>query len=146
MGGRLHADLVDHIPSYRAVPRELLDQIWHRHFQRALAVVREGTVPAPEDFDEADVARDRAARGVPLSDRLRAFRRALSAIRGLFIAAAAERGLDPGLIVDRTKCLWELGDVASLQIAAVHREAEVASRCSTPAATPTSCVDCSTGR
>ncbi|MGW7525956.1 hypothetical protein [Streptomyces sp. NPDC054783] len=39
VGGRLHADLTDHIPSYRAVPRELLDQIWHRHFQRALAVV-----------------------------------------------------------------------------------------------------------
>ncbi|MFE9450124.1 hypothetical protein [Streptomyces sp. NPDC006739] len=66
LGGRLHADLTDHIPSYRAVPRELLDQIWHRYFQRALAVLREGTVPAPEDFDEADVAGDRAARGVPL--------------------------------------------------------------------------------
>ncbi|MFF2200570.1 PucR family transcriptional regulator [Streptomyces sp. NPDC058145] len=125
VGGRLHADLADHVPSYRAVPRELLDQIWHRHLQRALVVVREGTVPAPEDFDEAAVARDRAARGVPLSDGLRAFRRALSAIRDLFIAEATERGLDPGLIVDRTKCLWELADVASLQIAAVHRQAEV---------------------
>ncbi|MFE0516963.1 PucR family transcriptional regulator [Streptomyces sp. NPDC058964] len=127
VGGRLHADLADHIPSYRAVPRELLDQIWHRHFQRALAVVREGTVPLPDDFEEADVARDRVARGVPLSDGLRAFRRGLSAIRDLFIAEATERGLDPGLIVDRTKCLWELADVASLQIAAVHRQAEVAS-------------------
>ncbi|MEU1407805.1 helix-turn-helix domain-containing protein [Streptomyces sp. NPDC005728] len=127
VGGQLHADLADHLPSYRAIPRELLDQIWQRHFRRALAVVREGTVPAPEDFDEADVARDRAARGVPLSDGLRAFRRALSAIRDLFIAEATERGLDPGLIVDRTKCLWELADVASLQIAAVHRQAEVAS-------------------
>jgi sugar diacid utilization regulator len=125
VGGRLHADLTDDIPSYRVVPRELLDQIWHRHVQRALAVVREGVVPAPEDFDEADVARDRVARGVPLADGLRAFRRALSAIRDLFIAEATERGLDPGLIVDRTKCLWELADVASLQIAAVHRQAEV---------------------
>ncbi|MFJ5532598.1 PucR family transcriptional regulator [Streptomyces sp. NPDC093261] len=127
VGGRLHADLTSHIPSYRAVPRELLDQIWHRHFERALTVVREGTVPAPEDFGEADVARDRVARGVPLGDGLRAFRRALSAIRDLFIAEATERGLDPGLIVDRTTCLWELADVASLQIAAVHRQAEVAS-------------------
>ena len=127
VGGRLHADLADHIPSYRAVPPELLEQIWHRHFQRALAVVREGTVPAPEDFGEAEVARDRVARGVPLSDGLRAFRRALSAIRDLFIAEATERGLDPGLVVDRTKCLWELADVASLQVAAVHRQAEVAS-------------------
>ncbi|MEU8467339.1 helix-turn-helix domain-containing protein [Streptomyces sp. NPDC029006] len=127
VGGRLHADLADHIPSYRVVPRELLDQIWHRHFQRALAVLRDGTVPAPEDFDEAEVARDRVSRGVPLSDGLRAFRRALSAIRDLFIAEAAEAGLDPALIVDRTKCLWELADVASLQIAAVHRQAEVAS-------------------
>ncbi|MET8804938.1 hypothetical protein [Streptomyces sp. NPDC004546] len=33
--------------------------------------------------------------------------------------------MDPGLIVDRTKCLWELADVASLRIAAVHRQAEV---------------------
>ncbi|WP_369387509.1 hypothetical protein AB5J72_07780 [Streptomyces sp. CG1] len=49
------------------------DQIWHRHFQRALAVVREGTVPAPEGLGEADVARDRVARGVPLGDGLRAF-------------------------------------------------------------------------
>ncbi|MGW5463845.1 hypothetical protein [Streptomyces sp. NPDC003996] len=57
VGGRLHADLTDRIPSYGAVPRELLDQIWHRHFQRALAVMRDGTVPAPEDFGEADVAR-----------------------------------------------------------------------------------------
>ncbi|MEU8031275.1 helix-turn-helix domain-containing protein [Streptomyces sp. NPDC049099] len=127
VGGRLHADLTVHVPSYRAVPRELLDQIWHRHFQRALAVVREGTVPAPEDFDEAEVARDRVARGVPLGDGLRAFRRALSAIRDLFLAEAAEHGLDPGLVVDRTKCLWELTDVASLQIAAVHRQAEIAS-------------------
>ncbi|MFF7972459.1 helix-turn-helix domain-containing protein [Streptomyces sp. NPDC007905] len=127
VGGRLHAELADHIPSYRAVPRELLDQIWHRHFQRALAVVREGTVPAPEDFDEADVARDRVARGVPLGDGLRAFRGALSAIRDLFIAEATERGLDAGLVVDRTRCLWELADVASLQIAAVHRQAEVTS-------------------
>ncbi|GGN49540.1 PucR family transcriptional regulator [Streptomyces albiflavescens] len=127
VGGRLHTDLTDHIPSYRAVPRELLDEIWHRHFQRALAVVREGTVPAPEDFGEADVARDRVARGVPLSDGLRAFRRALSAIRDLFIAEATEHGVDAGLIVDRTKCLWELADVASLQIAAIHRQAEVAS-------------------
>ncbi|MEU6556995.1 helix-turn-helix domain-containing protein [Streptomyces sp. NPDC046915] len=127
LGGRLHADLAGHIPSYRAVPRELLDEIWHRHFQRALTVLRAGTVPAPEDFDEADVARDRAARGVPLSDGLRAFRRALSAIRDLFIAEATRRELDPGLIVDRTKCLWELADVASLRITAVHRQAEVAS-------------------
>ncbi|MEV0976517.1 helix-turn-helix domain-containing protein [Streptomyces sp. NPDC049915] len=127
VGGRLHADLTSHIPSYRAVPRELLDQIWHRHFQRALAVLREGTVPAPEEFDEADVAWDRVARGVPLGDGLRAFRRALSAIRDLFLAEAAERGLDPVLVVDRTKCLWELADVASLRIAAVHRQAEVAS-------------------
>ncbi|GAA3047879.1 PucR family transcriptional regulator [Streptomyces glomeratus] len=127
VAGRLHTELTDHIPSYRAVPRELLDEIWHRHFQRALAVVREGTVPAPEDLGEADVARDRVARGVPLGDGLRAFRRALSAIRDLFIAEATERGLDPGFIVDRTKCLWELADVASLQIAAVHRQAEVAS-------------------
>jgi putative transposase len=127
LGGRLHADLTEHVPSYRAVPRELLDQIWHRHFQRALAVVREGKVPAPEDFDEADVAWDRVARGVPLSDGLRAFRRALSAIRDLFLAEATGRGLDPGLIVDRTKRLWDLADVASLQIAAVHRQAEVAS-------------------
>ncbi|MGI5373238.1 PucR family transcriptional regulator [Streptomyces sp. CA-251387] len=127
VGGRLHADLAEHMPSYRAIPRELLDQIWHRHFRRALTVLREGTVPAPEDFDEADVARDRAARGVPLSDGLRAFRRALSAIRDLFLAEASERGLDPGLVVDRTTCLWELADVASLQIAAVHRQAEVAS-------------------
>lgn len=127
VGGRLHADLTDQIPSYRAVPRELLDQIWHRHFQRALAVVREGTVPAPEDFDEADVARDRVDRGVPLGDGLRAFRWGLSAIRDLFLAEATERGLDPGLIVDRIKCLWELADVASVRIAAVHRQAEVAS-------------------
>ncbi|MFF9090576.1 PucR family transcriptional regulator [Streptomyces sp. NPDC014991] len=125
VGGRLHADLTDHVPSYRAVPRELLVQIWHRHLQRALAVVREGTVPAPEDFDEAAVARDRAARGVPLGDGLRAYRRASSAIRDLFITEATERRLDPGLVVDRTKCLWELADVASLQFAAVHRQAEV---------------------
>lgn len=127
VGGRLHTDLADHIPSYRAVPRELLGQIWHRHFQRALTVLREGTVPAPEDFEEADVARDRVARGVPLDDGLRAFRRALSAIRDLFIAEATEHRLDPGLVVDRTKCLWELADVAGLRIAAVHRQAEVAS-------------------
>ncbi|MFJ4521934.1 PucR family transcriptional regulator [Streptomyces sp. NPDC088810] len=127
VGGGLYTELVGHVPSYRAVPRDLLDGIWHRHFQRALAVVREGTVPAPEDLREADVARDRVARGVPLGDGLSAFRRALSAIRDLFIAEATERGLDPGLIVDRTKCLWELADVASLQIAAVHRQAEVAS-------------------
>ncbi|QTD96584.1 PucR family transcriptional regulator [Streptomyces cyanogenus] len=127
VGGGLYADLVDHLPSYRAVPRELLDRVWQEHFQRALAVVREGKVPAPEDFREAGVARDRVARGVPLGDGLRAFRRALGAIRDLFIAEATEHGLDPGLIVDRTKCLWELADVASLQIAAVHRQAEVAS-------------------
>ncbi|NUP24440.1 MAG: hypothetical protein HOZ81_51990, partial [Streptomyces sp.] len=58
---------------------------------------------------------------------LRAFRRALSGIRDLFLAEATEHGLDPGLILDRTTCLWELADVASLQIAAVHRQAEVAS-------------------
>ncbi|MGW4562560.1 PucR family transcriptional regulator [Streptomyces sp. NPDC004561] len=127
VGGRLHEDLMNHVPSYRVVPRELLDQIWHRHFQRAVGVLREGTVPAPEDFHEADVAWDRVARGVPLGDGLRAFRRALSAIRDLFLAEATERGLDPVLVVDRTKCLWELADVASLQIAAVHRQAEVAS-------------------
>ncbi|MFE1863049.1 PucR family transcriptional regulator [Streptomyces anandii] len=127
LGGRLHAELAGHLPSYRVVPRELLDEIWHRHFQRALTVLRAGTVPAPEDFDEADVARDRAARGVPLGDGLRAFRRALSAIRDLFIAEATRRGLDPVLVVDRTTCLWELADVASLRIAAVHRQAETAS-------------------
>ncbi|MFI1168903.1 PucR family transcriptional regulator [Streptomyces sp. NPDC020801] len=126
VGGRLHADLAEEIPSYRVVPRHLLDEIWHRHVHRALTVLREGTVPAPEDFEEADVAPDRASRGVSLSDGLRAFRRALSAIRDLFIAEATAHGLDPGLIVDRTKDLWELADVASLRIAAVHREAEVA--------------------
>ncbi|MBN0046744.1 helix-turn-helix domain-containing protein [Streptomyces actuosus] len=125
VGRRLHMDLAEHIPSYRAVPRELLDQIWHRHFQRALAVLREGKVPAPEDFGEADVARDRVARGVPLSDGLRAFRRGLSAIRDLFLAEATAAGLDPGLVVDRTTCLWDLADVAGVRIAAVHRQAEV---------------------
>ncbi|MGW3208953.1 PucR family transcriptional regulator [Streptomyces sp. NPDC001135] len=127
VGARLHVDLTDRIPSYRAVPRELLEQIWHRHFQRALTVLREGTVPAPEDFDEAEVAWDRVARGVPLSDGLRAFRRALSAIRDLFMAEAIGIGLDTGLVLDRTRGLWELADAASVQIAAVHRQAEVAS-------------------
>ncbi|MEU6775192.1 hypothetical protein [Streptomyces sp. NPDC046759] len=40
-------------------------------------MVREGTVSAPEDFGEADVAWDRGARGVPLGEGLRAARRAL---------------------------------------------------------------------
>ncbi|GGW42437.1 PucR family transcriptional regulator [Streptomyces lucensis JCM 4490] len=126
VGGRVHADLADHVPSYRAVPRELLSEIWHRHFQRALVVVREGTVPVPEDFGEADVARDRVARGVPLGDGLHAFRRALGAIRDLFLAEATRRGLEPALIADRTTRLWEFADVASLRIAAVHRQAEAA--------------------
>ncbi|MCQ4045283.1 PucR family transcriptional regulator [Streptantibioticus rubrisoli] len=126
LGGRLHAELTDRVPSYRAVPRELLDQIWHRHFQRALEVLREGRVPAREELDEADVARDRASRGVPLDDGLRAFRHALSAIRDLFIAEATSQGLDPGLIVECTKNLWELADIESLQIATVHRQTEVA--------------------
>ncbi|MET7795126.1 PucR family transcriptional regulator [Streptomyces decoyicus] len=125
VGYRLHTSLADRIPSYRAVPRELIEEVWARHFRRALAVLRDGSVPAPEDIDEADVARDRAARGVPLGDGLRAFRGALGAIRDLFLSEAARHGLDPLLIVERTKALWELADTESLQIASVHRQAEV---------------------
>ncbi|MEU9497545.1 helix-turn-helix domain-containing protein [Streptomyces sp. NPDC048196] len=125
VGDRLHRSLTDRIPSYRAVPRELLKEVWARHFRRALAVLRDGRVPARENLDEADVARDRAARGVPLDDGLRAFRGALGAIRDLFLSEAARHGVDPLLIVERTKALWELADTESLQIASVHRQAEV---------------------
>src|SRR5438067_13823734 len=119
VGRRLHEDLPDLVPSYRAVPRELLDQTWARHFERALGVLRDGRVPPAEEIEEADVARDRVARGVPLSDGLRAFRRALRAIRDLFITEATRSGLDVLVIVDRTRALWELTDVESLQIASV---------------------------
>ncbi len=126
LGGRLHTELTDRIPSYRAVPRALLERIWDRHFHRALVVLREGRVPAAEEIDEAEVARDRVSRGVPLDDGLRAFRWALRAIRDLFIAEATVHGLDPAVVVEHTKDLWELADVESLQIATVHRQADVA--------------------
>ncbi|MFF4551090.1 PucR family transcriptional regulator [Streptomyces sp. NPDC001435] len=125
VGSRLHTEVAERIPAYRAVPSELLVQIWGRHFQRALAVLRDGRVPGPHEITEADVARERVARGVPLGDGLRAFRRALQAIRDLFIEEATSHGLDPLVIVERTKDLWELADVESVQIASVHREAEV---------------------
>jgi putative transposase len=126
VGRRLHEELPRQVPSYRGVPGELLDRIWARHFQRAVGVLRDGRVPPPQEIEEADVARDRVARGVPLGDLLRAFRRALGAIRDLFIAEANRHGLDVAVIVDRTRALWELTDAESLQIASVHREAEVA--------------------
>jgi sugar diacid utilization regulator len=88
-------------------------------------VLRDGRVPASQEIDEAEVAHDRVARGVSLGDGLRAFRRALGAIRDLFIAEATRHGLDPLVVVDRTRALWELADAESLQIASVHREAEV---------------------
>ncbi|QKV91685.1 helix-turn-helix domain-containing protein [Streptomyces sp. NA02950] len=122
---RMHAELFDRVPSYRAVPRELLDEVWARHFVRVLGVLRDGRVPPSRDIDEAEVARDRVARGVSLSDGLRAFRRALGAMRDLFIAEATRQGLDPLVVVDRTRALWELADVESVQIALVHREAEI---------------------
>ncbi|MXM65283.1 hypothetical protein GR925_17975 [Streptomyces sp. HUCO-GS316] len=125
VGDRLCTRLADRIPSYRAVPGELIEEAWSRHFRRALTVLRDGSVPAPEDIDEADVARDRLTRGVPLGDGLRAFRGALGAIRDLFISEATRRGLDPLLMVERTKALWQLADTESLQIASVHRRAEV---------------------
>ncbi|MEV0405027.1 hypothetical protein [Actinoallomurus sp. NPDC050550] len=125
IGHQVHDELFDQASSYRGVPRELLDQVWARHFERAVTVLRDGRVPPPEEIDEAEVARDRVARGVSLSDGLSAFRRALRAIRDLFIAEATRHGLDPRVIVDRTTALWELTDVESLRIAAIYREAEI---------------------
>jgi putative transposase len=125
VGGRLHAEVAACIPAYGAVPRDLLVQVWGSHFQRALAVLRDGRVPRPHEIIEAEVARDRVARGIALGDGLRAFRHALQAIRDLFIAEATRHGLEPLLTVARTRDLWELADAESVQMASVHREAEV---------------------
>ncbi|WP_113703374.1 PucR family transcriptional regulator [Nonomuraea lactucae] len=122
---RILDDLIEQAPSYRHVPRELLEQIWARHIDRTLGLLRHGRVPSPEEIDEAEVASDRVARGVQLADGLSAFRRAYSTIRDMFIAEATRHGLDPALIIDRTTGLWELTDVESRQIAAVHRRAEM---------------------
>jgi putative transposase len=116
------------------------------HLGRRWSPEQISQAPSPEDCGEAEVARDRVTQGVPFSDGLRAFRRALSAIRDPFIAEATQRGLDLGLVIDRTTCLWELADVARLQIARSIGRRRSPPPCSTPATAPTSSAECSTGR
>ena len=124
---RRAADVVyDEIPTYVDVPRPSLEASAMRNVRRAIAALAEGRAPVASEMDEAQIARDRADRGLPVEDVLRAYRVSLRVIRDAFLAEASVVGMKPGQVLAAMQVLWDVTDAATVQLAVVHREMAVA--------------------
>ncbi len=114
------------IPSYGGVTDASLCASARRNTQQALRVLRDRRPPDPDDVRaDAHIAAQRAAEGVPLEDALRAYRISLRAIAVAFERLAAGHRLAPGLVAEGVDLLWQFTDIATVEIAAVHRDAEL---------------------
>jgi len=123
---RRTADLIrEEIPTYANVPQDSLVESSMRNLRRAIAALTEGGAPKAEEFGEAVVARDRADRGVPVEDVLRAYRVSFRVIRDAFLAEASEVGMHADQVLSSAQVLWDVTDAATVQLALVHREMAV---------------------
>jgi len=123
---RRTADMVrEEIPTYVNVPPDSLFESAMRNVQRAIAALTVGLAPKASEFDEAAIARDRAGRGVPVEDVLRAYRVSLRVIRDAFLAEASEVGMHPDQVLSAAQVLWDVTDAATIQLALIHREMAV---------------------
>jgi PucR C-terminal helix-turn-helix domain len=119
-------DLVrEELPTYVNVPPDSLTESAMRNVRRAIAALSAGRAPKAAEFDEAVVARDRADRGVPVEDVLRAYRVSLRVIRDAFLTEASDVGMNPDQVLAATQVLWDVTDAATVQLALIHREMAV---------------------
>ncbi|MQA85398.1 MAG: hypothetical protein GEV03_12425 [Streptosporangiales bacterium] len=121
--GRVFAE----IPSYAraGVPRDSLVQSVLQHTARAADALMACQSPRPEEIHDVRIATDRARRGVPVEDMLHAIRLVLGILRDHFIEWAFSLRLEPRLILEGTRILWDVTDVVTRRYATSHREEEL---------------------
>lgn len=114
------------IADYRLVPHESLVQSALRNHARVARALREGRGPGEDDMiEEAWIVRERVRSGVPIENALHAYRLSISILRTYFTRWAVEFGLDSGETLRGVNALWEVTDVVTLRLAAVHRDEEL---------------------
>lgn len=115
------------IPSYAesGVPRDSLVWSGLLHTERAVDALVARRSQQPEDIDDLRIPTDRARRGVPVEDMLHAVRLVFGGVRDHFIEWAFELHLEPRLILEGTRILWEVTDVVTRRYATAHREEEL---------------------
>jgi putative transposase len=114
------------IPTYGRVPfDEILAQA-RINLKRAVQVLLSQRAPSLDDnISDVSVAKARFDEGLPMEDMLRGYRVSLGNIRDNFIGCANQLTLEPDLIVQGTRLLWELTDSVTVQLSTVYREMSV---------------------
>ena len=114
------------IPSYAHVSDEALIASAHRNSASAVKTISARRLPSDAELAEAAVAAgDRARQGVSVQDVLTAFRLSIHYIREFLTEAATSAGCSSAVTLEMVQLLWTLADAIAIQMAAVHRDAEI---------------------
>lgn len=124
----LQADLVQaRFESYAlgAVPRASIVESGRRNVRHLVGALRAGRPPSPDEIDELERTRERAAQGIPTEEMYDAYRAALRALGDAFVEAAVRCGLDQRTMLAGTRLLWATADVLTSVVVKARQEAEL---------------------
>ncbi|MBW8480746.1 PucR family transcriptional regulator [Actinomadura parmotrematis] len=110
------------IPSYARVPRALLRPGVAASVRDGIAFLMDGE---GRGLDAAAAGADRAARGIPVEDVLRAYRVGVRTVWERFAGEARRRSADPDEILALAERVWEWADDVMVRAAREHRRVEL---------------------
>lgn len=114
------------IPSYDALPDDVLLRGHRRNLAVVVRSVRERKVLATQEIPEADSAtRERIAQGLKIEDLMAAFRISFASFQEEVVHLSADTGTDARAVLHLTSMLWQLGDIFSARVAHIYREHDV---------------------
>lgn len=128
LAGRIRAAILNRIPAYLAIPREVLDvEVWFE-VERILrfACAECPTLSEREHAQLAELGAARAREGVPVDDMLRASRIGVELAIGAVRDAGERLGIDDGPVLTFVQSMLAWSDVAMAATANAHRRAGLA--------------------
>src|ERR1044072_2166957 len=90
-----------------------------------VTTLREGRAPTPEEVHEAWVARERTEQGVPSTEQITGYRFVQRLLADAVIEQSEALGLDPKIITQAVRLLWEMTDTVTARVLVVQYEAEL---------------------
>jgi hypothetical protein len=120
------ARIREEYPTYATVDETSLTASARRNVDRGIQVIRERRRATRDELElHARVAEERAHERVPVEDTLSAFGLAMGILRDEFLAIGENVGADPRSVLEATQLLWGLAEDITVQLAVVHRDAEL---------------------
>jgi hypothetical protein len=128
VAGRVREAIHAQLSSYRAIPREALDNEVEFEVERVLRSARAGRTAASEHelVELAAIGEARAQQGVPVDEMLRAWRIGVEVVIGYARDVSQRLGIADAHVLEFVQSTLAWSDVAMVATAEAHRRTELA--------------------